>query len=479
MSENVSNNKISKDELANEQEVISLLKLEASSFVPDVLEKVTNKVTVQNAEHLEDILFLKNKIHAESECIVPKLQKNIIKATKAEKPFRHWMRQHYIGIYSGLAASFIAIAAISTCCYYKQMFACKEGSYVSIRISANEASKEKSPYLLSFSYCVDKDGKVNYSTFKANNYSANLLKKSFSVTASQSIDEAVFAASLLKPSYEKGYILEGSATSPNQIEVIYFGREKLEEKEKAYKKAFDKALRQSENGIGAYAKLNFVNPLKNKPNNEADQLDEKTKISVARVYDGFTLQDGDSLVSLETLTKEEETTLDAISETIEKIQGIQASPMMLQGLIRGNASAYVSSLCKESKNYREEIEAKKNELIENFDGSLFKREDETSISVAKEFLQKDSAYLVEIPNNAKVETESESFFSLYKEIRSLINKNLDDDSYLSLLEEEKNIADSYSPLLDMCQCFDDVPPADDGNHKIEKKVPSSDGGLVD
>lgn len=255
MNENASKNEIKKIDLSEEQ-VVSLFKKEAGSFVPNKLEEIAFE-TYEAPEPIEDDSFLKNRIHLESEDIIPNVQKEVLKTTKAAHPFMCWLRRNSVVAFSLGAAFLVAFGAASTAVGLRigNDILANRGAFVAMRISPAEENGEQegdgTPYSLFFTYRVNNDGKTIANSLRANNYSARLLSKD---VKNQSIDEATFAASLLTPAYQKGYLKKDVKSNPNQISLMYFSNEdNLDEKKKQYAEAFNKALKKSEDGLGLYA----------------------------------------------------------------------------------------------------------------------------------------------------------------------------------------------------------------------------------
>lgn len=463
MNENASKNEIKKTEL-NEEEIVSLFKKEASSFVPNKLDEIAFE-TYEAPEPIFDDSFLKNRIHLESEEIIPNVQNEVLKATKAAHPFMCWLHHNSAVAFSLTAAFLIAMGAASTALglHIRSDILANRGAFVAMRISPAETNDDQNensnPYSLFFTYQVDKEGKTIANSLRANNYSARLLSKEIK---SQAIDEATFAASLLSPAYEKGYMKKSEKSNPNQISLLYFSVEdNVKEKQEQYAKAFDKALKKSENGLGIYASLSFRSGIQEKEKSILKNADEQKKHSLAEVYVGFATKDDGNLIDMESLSQESDDTLSIMASSLRSVRKSALSPCTLDGVIRGTASAYHSSKEKRGS-FRKEIEAKKNQFMGmvNYDDLSYMGSEDS----VRSLLAKDAAYTIQFPSECQMDESKKESLSLYNDIRLLINKNLDKEGFISLVQEEKEIADSALTFFDASKALQNEEGVDTGNH---------------
>lgn len=468
----------------SEKRILSLFQKEADFFVPSKIDDIQNEIPL-NIEPIEDALFLKNKIHAESEDLIPNVKNEILKVTKAEHPFSCWFRKNHIIAFS-IAANFaIVIAAISSAFVLRYYEKENRSALVSLEISpasseGKQATSERNPYSPSFLFQVDEKGKVIPSSLHASNYSASLIKKSSAFPAIENNDGASVAASLLHPAYEMGYLEKTDCSSPNKIKITYFtlNTKKAEAREKEYRSIFNKTLkRQKGNGLGTYASVTFTNGLEGLDLSNFSKLSDENKITLAEIYANSSIEDYKYLINFSDLLSVDQRVLTELSSTLFSIRKARLSPCALQSVLRATAIAYSSAKEEPKESNRELIEAKKKELISKIDS--FYNESQGPKEKVKELLTKDAYYLVELPQQE--ENNLPEIYASYFKIRDLIYKNTTWDNLNSLLKEEKEIAESEVTFLDVSSLIRQETPLDPGDHK-EQSVQNSneeDGGVID
>ncbi len=173
----------------------------------------------------------------------------------------------------------------------------------------------------------------------------------------------------------------------------------------------------------------------------------------------------------------DETTLNSLSSTIFSTKEAKLSPLALDALLHGTASAYYSAFDESHTDNSSLINKKKKQIVSDVDS--LNDVDENLKSEMKEMLWKDAYYLIELTEEEEKALAS-PFYSSYKEIRSLINDNLTKESYLTLLEEEKDIAESDVTFLDFAPSIQGAVLADSGDHAPSSDLSTaSEGGIID
>ncbi len=467
----------------DEKEILLALKREAPLFIKEDFAPIEAE-TLKKEEFLEDANFLKIKLHSESESIIPNVKNDVLKATKAESPFGCWMRKNK-PVVASIGASFaVVLASTSALLATKPWEKNDEGALVllSITPSSGAAKNDTSnPYFLSYSFQVEKDGKVNPSSLKANNYSASLVKRSscFRSLNYNYESDVTFATSLLKPAFMMGYLEEGSEDEPNKLQITYFAptSNNVEKKKAEYELAFNKALKRAEKGLGVYASLNFVDGCEGLDLTRFNKLETSKKRQVIDAFSSFKTVSGKSLLSLDNYLSMDETTLNSLSSTIFSTKEAKLSPLALDALLHGTASAYYSAFDESHTDNSSLINEKKKQIVNDVDS--LNDVDENLKSEMKEMLWKDAYYLIELTEEEEKALAS-PFYSSYKEIRSLINDNLTKESYLTLLEEEKDIAESDVTFLDFAPSIQGAVLADSGDHAPNSDLSTaSEGGIID
>ncbi len=464
----------------SEQDILLALRQEAPLFTKENFAPI-EALTVGKEEAIENADFLKIKLHAESESIIPNVKNDVLKATKAESPFGCWMRKNK-PVAASIGASFaVVLASTSALLATKPWEKSDESALVLLSISPssmNAKDPATNPYSLSYSFRVEENGKVNPSSLKANNYSASLVKKSACFPSLYYEDDVLFATSLLKPAYTMGYLENGSKEEPNKLQITYFAASEsnIENKKKEYGSAFDKALKRAEKGLGVYASLSFVDGCDGLDLTDFKKMDTEKKHQIIDAYSSFKTTNDTPLLDINNYLKMDEKTLNSLSSTIASAREAKLSPLALDALLHGTASAYFSAFDEDHVDNSSLIEAKKKEISNEID--TLSLVDEESKSSMKEMVWKDAYYLIELTKEEEEALDS-PFYSSYKEIRKLINESLTEESYLTLLQEEKDIAESDA-FLDFAPSIRGAVLADSGEHAQDEPASSAaEGGIID
>ncbi len=469
----------------SEKQILSLLQKEANFFVPNKIDDIQKEVPL-NIEPIEDALFLKNKIHAESEDLIPNVKNEILKATKAEHPFSCWFRKNHIIAFS-IATNFaIIVTALSLAFALRSYEKENHSALVSLEISpasseAKQATSECNPYSPAFLFQVDRKGKVIPSSLHPSNYSASLIKNASSFPSLEnSEDGASTAASLLHPAYEMGYLEKTNYSSPNKIKITYFtlNAKRAEAREKEYRSIFNKTLKRKKgNGLGTYASVTFTNGLNGLDLSDFSKFSDENKLTLIEIYANSAIKDNEYLLNFSDLLSVDQEVLAELSSTLFSVRKAKLSPCALRSVLKATATAYSSAKGERKESQRELIETKKEQLISKIDS--FYKESLGSKEKVKELLAKDAYYLVELPQ--KEENNLPEIYASYFEIRNLIYKNITWDNLKSLLKEEKEIAESDVTFLDVSSLIKQETPLDPGDHKDESIQNTSEegGGVIE
>mgnify|MGYP006913126857 CR=1 FL=1 len=464
----------------SDEEILSLLQKEAPFFVKNNWDEIETETTLK-CEPIEDASFLRGKIHAESESIIPNVRKEILKTTKAERPFKCWLRRnHPIALSIGVVLVTVLVST-TTLLSLRPWEKEDQSALVSLTITpaSHKQSKGKmNPYTLSFSFRVETNGNVNPSSLKANNYSALLVKKSTPFINTLCTSDVSFATSLLRPAYNMGYLENDDPSAPNEIKINYFTlqKDRVSKKEKEYEAAFNRALKRAEKGLGVYASLQFEDGCHNMDLSTFQKLDESTREAIIDVYSSLKTKDGESLLDIRHLLETRSDILPTMVDTLSSIKEAKLSPLTLDGVLRATAS-----MCKSAKEESHDseslfIEEKKKEIIETVDSLPIS--DEKQKSKMKELLQKDAYYLVELSEENEKKLDG-AFYSCFRDIRESIKRNLNENSFKSLLQDGKQIAESDITFFDAAPLIQGETPIDSGNHRNDNNaLVSQEGGIV-
>lgn len=484
MNEKASKTQNKKIDSPIEEQIISLLQKEAAFFVPNKIASIEEKLFVDSAP-MDDTLFLKNKIHAESEDLIPDVKNEILKATKAERPINCWVRRNHAVAFSLLTSFIVAIIGLSTMIAIRP-WQNENDAIVSLEIlpasSEKETSKNHNPYTPSFLFRIGKNGKAIPSSLRASNYSASLIKKSPYFSSIEEGSGASLAASLLRPAYEMGYLEKTDYDSPNKIKVTYFSMNAKQtlSKEKEYLSIFDQTLKKKrDTGLGIYASVSFQNGFEGLDLSVFSKLNINSKILLAATYANSSTNVDSHLISFSDLLSTEPTILNALSDTLFSIRKAKLSPYAMYGVLKATATAF-SSIQKEiTISQNEIIDEKKKELISKVDS--FVPDSDSRKETIKQQLTKDAYYLVELPKEDEQKLSQGEIFSSFFEIRNLIYQNLSWDRLKILLQEEKELAESETTFFDASELIENQAPLDSGEHKkaaLEDAL-DEEGGVID
>ena len=486
MKENASKNQDKKTNLSiDEKKIIASFKIEASSFIPNVLNKVENDIENSLIKN-DDLSFFRNKIHAESEDIIPNLKNKILKKTKATNPFIYWIKKNFTltAIVSSCLAIFASTILISTF-YFEPWKSNDYSALISLQISpaSSTSSQDKgahNPYTLSFLFETNENGKAIASSLRPNNYSAYLLQQSNCFTYKNDCDSAALAASILQPAYEMGYLEQTSAEVPNKIKVTYFklNQDNKVSKKKEYRSIFNNVLKRKGNdGIGTYASISFKNGLSDLDLTSYTNLNNRNKFLLTSVYANGFLDEEKSTLDFQKLLNADEEILNELDNTLSAVRRAKLSPYALNSVIRATASMCSSaSDGVTSIEKSKEIENLKEELISNIDS--FYDGDEKTKQAVKNLLKTDAYYFVELPDQE--EKTLPSIYEKYFQIRDHIKENISKETLINILKEEKEIAESEITFFDASNHIENVAPVDPGNHNNTNSTTfaNEEGGLI-
>ena len=249
---------------AEEKEILSLIKAEASSFVPDKLLNILVACGIESEISEEDEAFVLGALMKND--FVPMDKVSLGKATgafapsvtKEEKAITHRMRKEADSFvpnkkreiygetglkehfsfprfmkkrWAVLGASALAVAGMTfgaTAYFNNREIVNAASSYINVSITpstydavtplrANENDEERQANTYKPSWGMTTDNKNIVTDVSANNYSANLVAVKSDKLIEKSAYQAV--ADLINPCYEKGYLEAVDKTYPNTITI--------------------------------------------------------------------------------------------------------------------------------------------------------------------------------------------------------------------------------------------------------------------
>ena len=286
--------------LTEEKEILSLLKAEASSFVPDKLLNVLEACGIESEVSEEDEAFVlghleKNdfvrldkaslskatgafipemtkedkavahRMRKEADSFVPDKKREIYGETglKEHFSFPRFMKKRW-GVLSGTA---VAVAGLSIgAAYYLNNRAITDAnsSYINVSITpstfeatspskAFDGSNESQANNYKPSWGMTTNNENLVTEVSANNYSANLVAVKSDKLLEKSAYQAV--ADLISPCYDKGYLEAVDKTSPNTITIDIIST--IDNYADIYEDSFKDALNHALQKDRVYANVEF------------------------------------------------------------------------------------------------------------------------------------------------------------------------------------------------------------------------------
>lgn len=380
---------------AEEKELLSLIKAEASSFVPDRLCEILEACGIESGISEEDEAFvlglmkgnafipdgkeslnratgafapkatkdessLARRVRREANAFVPDKKQEIYDKTglKEHFSFQRFMKKGWPFL-SGAALA-VAGIAIGTRVYVRDQEEIKAAtSYINVAITpstceapalAKDVEPKTNNYRPSWGMTADNNNLVKQ--VNANNYSANLIAVNSDDLLEKSASRAV--ADLINPCFEKGYLEVVDKASPNTITIDIVST--IDNYGDIYEDHFKEALELALQKDRVYANVQFnVHHIGSLVKTDTIKMGK-----ISKIYSTFNRE-----IDVETIAESDEKTLDDLYTAINSTALARLSEAGLDQLTKGLKETYLSYLGIEpitSSISEWEFNARKNDL---------------------------------------------------------------------------------------------------------------------
>lgn len=285
-------------EIPDDKDIISTFKDEAKGFTPSVLAEVEKATGTFNPIKNQDEMALTMRVHNEGVDLVPDVQEEVYSTLGHRKPRRtpFFQKKTLLPIGLSLAAVAIAIPVIVISQKPGTTVDATGSSFVSVSFtpasklaqgaSATGGGETVNNYVPSWSYEADSENIVKAATFAPNNYSANLVGYSFSSASKEKSWD--LAAGLIAPTYEKGYLetIDKNQYNGISISVVSSISSYADSFAENYQTSINEALKQK----GIYAKISFSvseESSSTQTNSSAEEMSSAKKLAIAKIYEAF------------------------------------------------------------------------------------------------------------------------------------------------------------------------------------------------
>jgi hypothetical protein len=342
----------------DEADILSAVKKEGSSFVPNdllAIQKATGTVPVPADQ---ESLAIHEKVKNEGDEIVKNAEPAVFAKTGVRRrwSFGASFKAHKLSWIGGFATGAAAIAlAVSLSVINNKSQATL--AYVSVSVEsassynnnstsglsllASGTSATVNSYTPSFSFVTDGKNIAKANTLSANNYSATLVKaKIASVTDVAA--PSLIAEKLLPPSYDLGYLETKEKNLPNSITItIHSDNASFAGKyQSSYKDAINKYLTANK----IYAEVTFKAEEDSSLSSYTNELSSEKAAKVLKAY-GFISNDGadttNKEVYLAALAKEDDDILDELLNAFSATASSALSDEAMSSVHDGISLAYL------------------------------------------------------------------------------------------------------------------------------------------
>ncbi len=453
-----------------EKELLSLIKAEASSFVPDKLCEILEACGIESGVSEEDEAFvlglmktnvfvpndkealnkatgafapkagkeeqaLARRMRREANAFVPDKKREIYSETglKEHFSFARFMKKGWPFL-SGAALA-VAGIAIGTRVYAKDQENIKSTtSYINVAITPStcegpayardDTTSKTNNYRPSWGMTADNNNLVKQ--VSANNYSANLIAVKSDDLLEKSAYHAV--ADLINPCFEKGYLEAVDKTSPNTITIDIVST--MDNYGDVYEDHFKDALESALQKDRVYANVQFnVYHIGSLVKTDTIKMGK-----ISKIYTTFNRE-----IDVETIADGDENILDNLDTTINATALARLSEAGLEQLTKGLKETYLSYLGVKpiTSNISEyEFNARKNDLA-NMAWCLrryFGTDDYDKLSSA---LSRDDGAIYVSDLNVFMIDENPMLKDNYREVRNYIlaKATSSKENYIRFLED--------------------------------------------
>jgi hypothetical protein len=339
--------------VTEQEKIVNALEGEGQAFVPHDLGAVKKATGTYNPYLDQEALATQEKIHNEGAEVVPDVSEKVYHETGAKKHFSFgaYFKKHWIPLTSGFAVAVAAIAIVVVVPNVAKQTSAS-GAYVSVTITPasallsstsgtsvslafNEPTYTINKNTPSWSYLADSNNLVKSSSFSATNLSASLLEANYGLSTKivSGIKAYDAAAQLIAPSFEGGYLQNvqlNSAPVDNKITIdIYSTDSSYSSKyESEYKNALNTAL--TEKQVYANVTFNVVDV-----SDALLGLNDSESSAILRVYSSLSPVNSD--VSLDFLKKKDSSIVEAIDTLLAKAASATMTSRALTALKEGMA----------------------------------------------------------------------------------------------------------------------------------------------
>lgn len=336
--------------------ILASVQVESKAFVPDDFTKIAEATGTVQIPHDQESLAIHEKVKNEGAEIVPDVEDTVLAETGTKK--KHWslgasFKKHWIPWVSGLAtvaASIAVVAVIATTnkttavtLAYVSVDVQSASSYNNTSVSAvkqAETSTTINSYIPSFSFIANGKNIAKASTLSADNYSASLVKAKITSITDQEAPSFI-TDKLLLNSYNLGYLETKQAGLNNHITVTITSNSStyLANYKDSYTAAITKYL--SDKNISAKLDINTTE------DNASDYLsglsEEKSQkvIKACALLTNDNVNDANRETYLKALAKEDDTLLDNLISALTACSSSTLSDQALTDIRSGISLAYL------------------------------------------------------------------------------------------------------------------------------------------
>ncbi|MCI1245419.1 MAG: hypothetical protein LKG11_05700 [Bacilli bacterium] len=343
-----------------EKAILSSLNREGAAFVPNRLLAIQKATGVVPLPSDQESLAIHEKVKNEGEALAKKSESTVFQktGTKRRWSFPATFRSNkipWVGLVATTAAS-IALTiglvsddgdkALGTIAYVSLSVESASGYNANAnRASIGECESGYVPnsantYIPTFSFVTDGRNVAKANTISANNYSATLVKKKIGVISSDIEASSLIANKLLPSSYDLGYLETKNNKLRNNITVnVYCGNpDFVANYENRYQNAINAYL--SENKI--YSDVTFETASDSSIGAFINDVDSRKAERIVKAY-SFLSDNGANdewKTCLGALAKEDDDVLDALIDAFTATASSQLSDRALENVHDGIALAY-------------------------------------------------------------------------------------------------------------------------------------------
>jgi hypothetical protein len=400
-----------------EKAILSSLNRESAAFVPNRLLAIQKAIGAVPLPSDQESLAIHEKVKNEGEALAKKSESAVFQrtGTKRRWSFSTGFRAKkipWVGVFATTAAAIGLVIALVSDDGAKALGTI---AYVSLSVESasgynanadkasvgeresNYGTGSTNTYIPTFSFVTDGRNVAKANTISANNYSATLVKKKIGVISSDIEAPSLIADKLLPSSYDLGYLETKNNKLRNNITVnVYCGNpDFVANYENRYQNAINAYL--SENKI--YSDVTFEAASDSSVGACINEVDSRKAERLIKAY-SFLSDNGANdewkEAYLGALAEEEDDVLDALIDAFTATAGSQLSDRALENVHDGIALAYYRYITDYSLDKTENAEKLQEELAKQLRhiANMFPWAQSGGFERQKSNLKDDSYYVI-------------------------------------------------------------------------------------